>query len=77
MIYEKKNIDCFQNWALRTRAEETIIEVWVKLSELSAEKVHHGNIVAAINDAWFCHSDPDAIVLDAIDTLRQLTLLTS
>ena len=74
---EYMTIECFQGWALRTRAEATIIEVWAKLSELSADRAHHTTIIAAINEAWHCHTDPDERISDAISKLRQLTLLNN
>ena len=67
-------MDCFQNCALRTRTEGTIIKVWAKLSELSMEGTHHQKITAAIKDAWACHKDPETTVSNAIDLFKQLTL---
>ena len=74
---EYVTIECFQSYALKTQSEETIIEVWAKMGEMSADREHHITITAAINEAWHCHEDPDGRVSDAIDKLRQLTLLNN
>ena len=74
---EYVTIECFQSWALRTRAEATIVEVWAKLSELSADRAHHITITAAINEAWHCHNDPDRRISDAVSKLRQLALFNN
>jgi hypothetical protein len=70
-------IETFNSWAIRTRAENSIIEIWIKLCELSADNKHQHSIVAAINEAWFCHENPDATVSKAIGLLRQLSLLNN